>query len=84
MWNMDVGFKVSFLKKRLQLSLIGSDVFRSAITRFYNNVNNILQYYHNYHDARRVRFNIVFNFGNNKFSRKERLTGNEEEKSRAK
>lgn len=83
-WNMDAGVKALLLKKRLQLSLTGSDVFRSTVTRFYSNVNNILQYYHNYYDVRRVKFMIVFNFGSNKFSRKERLTGNEEEKNRVK
>lgn len=83
-WNMDAGFKVLLLKKRLQLSLTGSDIFASSINRMYSNVNNILQYYHNYYDSRRVKIAVVFCFGNNKFLQKDRTIGNEEEKSRVK
>jgi len=83
-WNMDIGFKVLWFDKRLQLSIACSDIFRSNSNRFYSYINGIHQYYNNYLDNRRVRIVINFKIGNSKFSRKERATGNEEEKSRVK
>ncbi|WP_421939870.1 outer membrane beta-barrel protein [Pedobacter sp.] len=62
-FNMDTGIKYAVLKKKLILSLMMNDIFRSSGVTFNNVVNGITQNKYSYNDAQRIRFQITYNFG---------------------
>ncbi|MNR52327.1 hypothetical protein D3C85_1721530 [compost metagenome] len=75
--------KYLMLKKDLQLSIIGNDIFSGQRPTYISYVNNIRQEYRNYYDARSLTVSLLYKFGNNKINVNQRKFGNEEEKNRA-
>ncbi|WP_316804654.1 outer membrane beta-barrel family protein [Pedobacter nototheniae] len=81
--NLDLGFKILLLEKKLQLALSASDVLKTNKERFNTVVNGISQAYNNYYDSQQLRFSIRYNFGNAKIKQQDRKPGNEEERRRS-
>ncbi len=80
--NLNLSFKFLFLQKDLQLTITGSDLFKSQITEVTAFSNNVKTTYENYYDTRRLRFSLRYNFGNKKIKVNRKDFGNEEEKGR--
>ena len=67
----------------LQLTLTGTDLFHSYQQEFISYTNDIKINYNSYLDKRSFRISLIYNFGNNKISSRNKSTGNEDEKNRA-
>lgn len=80
--SVDVSFKFFFLKRDLQLTITGSDLFRSQIVEATAFSNGVRTTYENYYDTRRLRLSLRYNFGNKKINVDRKDFGNEEEKGR--
>lgn len=60
------GMKMSILDKKLQVSAVANDVFKSDKGRGYTNYSNSATTFDNYYDARTLTLSLTYNFGNNK------------------
>ncbi|MCD2258069.1 outer membrane beta-barrel family protein [Psychroserpens luteolus] len=81
-YSVDVALKFFFLNRDLQLSVTGSDLFRSQITEVTAFSNGVRTTFENYYDSRRLRVSLRYNFGNKKINVSRKDFGNEEEKAR--
>jgi hypothetical protein len=82
-YQLDMGFRTHFFNNKLQFSLTVLDVFKTNKKTFTQVVNKIRQENYDYADIRRIRFSLVYNFGN-QFKMKKRNNSNEDEKRRIK
>lgn len=80
--NLDLALKFLLFNKRLQLSFIGNDIFKSSITTLTSFSNNIKQDYRNYYDSRLFRLSISYKFLESKLSIKKRNFSNYDEQRR--
>ncbi len=62
-YQVNLGFKTHFFKKKLRLAINASDIFRTYEQVFTQTVNGIRQENLSYNDVRRVRFSLIYNFG---------------------
>lgn len=81
--SLSMSAKYLMLKKNLQLSIIGNDIFSGQRPTYISYINSIRQEYRNYYDSRSLTVSILYKFGNNKINVNQRKFGNEEEKNRA-
>ena len=81
--QLDASLKMLFFDKNLQLTLTGTDLFHSYQQEFISYTNDIKINYNSYLDKRAFRISLIYNFGNNKISSRNKSTGNEDEKNRA-
>lgn len=81
--TLNIGFKYLALDKKLTVGINFEDVFRKNFTTYENFTSGIRQNFTQYYDTRLFRLSIVYRFGNNKISLKQRNIGNQEEKNRA-
>lgn len=81
--SLDIGFRYLALDKKLTIGLNFEDIFRSSESTFHTTDSGINQYFTQYYDSQLVRLSLVYKFGNDKISLKQRTTGNEEERNRA-
>ncbi len=81
--SLDLGVRFSLLKsKRLQLSIVMNDVFRTNKNRQTTFTNNVRQVYSNYGDDQRLKITVSYFLGNKKKMYKRKRFGNESEKNR--
>lgn len=78
----DIGLKLLLFEKQFQISLVGSDIFRTNESTIKSVVNNIRQEYRNYYDNRQFRVSMVYRFGNSNIKSKSKRFSNEEERRR--
>ena len=64
--SLSLGLRFPVLKKKVQVSLIASDVFKGATSKGELFFSEFTQYYNNYYDNRQFSFSLTYNFGNNK------------------
>ncbi len=83
LYNLDLGAKMLFLKKKLQAGIQATDVLHSNRQRYSSSLNNIRQVYNNYYDSRQLKLSIRYAFGNEKLKQVNRRAGNEEERKRS-
>lgn len=81
--QLDASLKMLFFDENLQLTLTGTDLFHSYQQEFISYTNDIKINYNSYLDKRSFRISLIYNFGNNKISSRNKSTGNEDEKNRA-
>ena len=72
-----------FFDKNLQITLAGTELFKSYQQEFISYTNDIQINYKSYLDKRAFRISLIYPFGTNKISRRNKKTNNEEEKNRA-
>ncbi|AZB19326.1 TonB-dependent receptor [Chryseobacterium indologenes] len=80
--GLDLAFKMFFMKKSLQLSLTGEDIFGSNRPTYTGYTNNIELKNKMYFDNQRFRISLIYKFGNNKLSTQQINSNNSEQKER--
>ena len=81
--GLNIGFKQSLVKDKLQLSLFANDVFNTAYLKNYTSVvNGIKQVYSENNSSRFFRISLTYNFGNSTAKMNQRDFGNDEERKR--
>ena len=81
-FTCDIGMKYNFLKNKMQLSTVFSDIFRTNKQRFTTINNQISSNYTYYSDAQRLRVSLKYTIGNKKIKSIKRSQSNNEEKNR--
>ncbi len=79
---LSLSVKYLTLDKKLQISLIGNDVFRQERPVYSMFSNGILQKFNNYYDQQSIRLSLRYKFGNAKLKVQKRDFGNEDERNR--
>lgn len=64
--NFSVGFKAALLEKRLNISAVVNDLFRTLKNDGYTYNNGYRYQFYNYNDHRRLTVSLSYTFGNNK------------------
>ncbi|THV62252.1 outer membrane beta-barrel family protein [Chryseobacterium candidae] len=80
--GLDLAFKMFFMKKILQLSVTGEDIFGSNRPTYTGYTNNIELKNKLYFDNQRFRISLIYKFGNNKLNTKQINSNNSEQKER--
>ncbi len=80
--TLDVSLKFSLAKKKLQVALVGNDLFGSYRPQYKERSNDVTIEYNSYYDNRNFRLSLLYKFGNAKIKGKNRKFGNKEEKKR--
>ena len=81
--SLDIGFKYLVLDKKLTLSLMAYDIFKTDLNTLSTNRQNIPQSYRQYYDTQSIRLSVSYKFGNSKINVNKRQTSNSEESSRS-
>ena len=81
-YNFDVGCKLFLFNKKLQASLLVTDIFKTNRSISKTTVNMISQRFDNYYDRRQLRFSLLYRFGNSKIRSKAKEFSNEAERKR--
>lgn len=83
MSGLNIGLRQTFVKNKLQVSMLVNDVFNRNYLKNYTSVlNGIRQVYNENNSSRFFRISLTYNFGNDKVNVKERSFGNDEERKR--
>lgn len=82
MWFLDLGLKMQFLDRKLQVTAKLNDVFKTSTPNSTTYTNGVKQIYNNYNDNRYFTLGLTYKFGNKKIRVKERSLGNKEELNR--
>ncbi|MFT6870544.1 MAG: hypothetical protein ACJA2L_001811 [Polaribacter sp.] len=83
MFDLSLGLQHDF-KNTIKMSLLFSDVFKTAGLNNYNStVNGIEQVYRQNESTRNFRVSLSYNFGNKKINIKDRGFGNDDERRRS-
>jgi hypothetical protein len=80
--GLDLSLKFLAFNNKMNVTLIGSDIFGSLRPQVKEIANNIKIEYNNYRDFRKLRFSVQYSFGNSKLRTKKGKFGNEEELKR--
>ena len=83
-YNVDAGIKIKTLNKKMEISAVVTDIFKTNAATYYCEVNNISQSSNNYFDLRRLNITVKYKFGNDKLKTTQHQAGNLEETSRIK
>ncbi len=83
-YNIDIGMKLRTKNKKLEVSAVVSDIFKTNSPIYYSAVNNINQEFNNYFDDRRFKITIKYKFGNDQLKTIQHQAGNQEEAGRIK
>lgn len=81
--SLDIGFKYLAMDKKLTLSLMAYDIFKTDLSTLSTNVQNISQSFRQYYDSQSIRFSVSYKFGNSKINVSKRQTSNAEEANRS-
>ena len=81
--SLDIGFKYLAMDKKLTLSLMAYDIFKTDLSTLSTNVQNIPQSFRQYYDSKSIRFSVSYKFGNSKINVSKRQTSNAEETNRS-
>ncbi|MDR2206692.1 MAG: TonB-dependent receptor [Flavobacteriaceae bacterium] len=81
--SLDLGMRLLFLDKSLQMSIYASDIFRTLKMKNTSSFNGIINHFQNYEDRQSVRLSVKYTIGKNNFKSKNIKSSNEEEKRRA-
>lgn len=60
------GIKLSLFEKKLQLSVVGTDVFKTIKNKGYSDYKGYRSKFNQYNDVRGVRLSVTWSFGNKK------------------
>ncbi len=82
--NLDMGLKILLFEKKMNLSLIVTDILKTNISTVKGRTNGIGVEYENYYDSRKIKLSVVYRIGNKKLRSKRRKFSNEEERKRTK
>ncbi len=82
-WFLNLGLKMQFLDKKLQVTARVNDIFKTSRPNATTYTNGVKQVYNNYNDNRYFTFGLTYKFGNEKIRVRERGFGNKEELNRA-
>lgn len=77
--NLSMGFRYSLLEKKLQLSFTVKDIFRQEMKRGLSIIENGINVYNNYYDARNCTISVSYRFGNNKVRGSQKNVINDEQ-----
>ncbi len=82
---LNIGFRMSLMKKQLRVALNALDIFDTSPRKSTSKVNGITSTHLGYgvFRGRGFRLSLSYSFGNNKINVRERKSGNSEEKKRA-
>lgn len=80
--ELDIAFKLLLLDKKLQIALVGSDLYYGNVSDQISYINDIKQIARIYFPTRHFKFTISYNFGNRHIKSSKRKFGNEEEQNR--
>jgi outer membrane receptor protein involved in Fe transport len=80
-YYFDAGLKLSFLEKKLQVTINTMDVFRTNKSTYTQIVNSIKQKNYDYPDSQKIRLSLIWNFGK-AIKVEKREQSNEMEKNR--
>ncbi|HEY0066634.1 MAG TPA: TonB-dependent receptor, partial [Flavisolibacter sp.] len=83
MWRMDIGFKKSFFKKKVDFSITGNDLFKGVRYRFATDINGNVNDFDQYFRWRSVGVSLRYNFSKGQKVDTKRRNTNVEEASRA-
>jgi len=81
--QLDTSLKMFLLKKKLQVTLSGSDILKTNIPEYIGTSNNVKTSFKNYNDTRYFKLSLTYNFGK-EIDVNERSIKNIEEKDRIK
>ncbi|MCK0199179.1 outer membrane beta-barrel protein [Ornithobacterium rhinotracheale] len=81
-WKLDLGFKMNFMDKKLQLTARINDVFKTSSPNVTTYTNGVKQIYNTYDDNRSFTLGFSYKFGNEKIRVKEKELGNKDEVKR--
>jgi hypothetical protein len=82
MSSFSLAFQYLLWNKNLKISLRGTDIFKTEKISSSSTVNGVYQKGKNYYDNQSFQLSVSYKFGNKKSDAKQRITGNEEERSR--
>ncbi|PWA07638.1 TonB-dependent receptor [Flavobacterium laiguense] len=82
MSSFSLAFQYLLWNKDLKMSLRGTDIFKTEKINSSSTVNGVYQEGKNYYDNQSFQLSVSYKFGNKKSDAKQRVTGNEEERSR--
>ncbi|MBC3759868.1 TonB-dependent receptor [Hyunsoonleella sp. SJ7] len=80
--SLSLSLQYLMLKKDLNISLRGNDIFKSSVERNESRVNGVFQTARYYYDSRWFQLSVSYKFGNKNINAKRHQTGNTEEKGR--
>lgn len=80
--SLTIGAKYAMLDKKLNLSLLVNDIFKSSTMNVTTSTNGINQHYNVDYDPRYINIGLSYTFGNSTIKVKEHQGGNEEETRR--
>lgn len=83
-FNTNLGLRYNFMKNKMRLNVVFSDVFRSNKNRFSIKNNTMSSNHTDYSDEQKLRFTLSYVFGNKKIKSNKRKVGNKEEYNRVK
>ena len=81
--QLDLSLKCSFMRKKLQIALIGNDILRKNRPEYIGYSNQLLSTFTNYYDLRFVRFSLSFKIGGKIESILDRTNKNDDEIGRS-
>ncbi|MFD2725770.1 TonB-dependent receptor domain-containing protein [Hyunsoonleella rubra] len=80
--SLSLSLQYLLLKKDLNISLRGNDIFKSSAERNESRVNGVFQTARYYYDSRSFQLSVSYKFGNKNIKAKRHQTGNTAEKGR--
>src|SRR5699024_4327422 len=80
--ELDIAFKCLLMDKKLQIGIVGSDLYYGNVSDQISYVNNIKQIGRIYFPTRHFKFTISYNFGNKDIKSLKSKFGNENEQNR--
>ena len=80
--SLDISLQFLILDKNLNITVRGSDIFKTAIQERTTNINGVYQKFKNYYDTRQLWIMLSYKFGNQNIKTRKHETGNEEERNR--
>lgn len=83
MWRMDIGFKKSFFKKKVDFTITGNDLFKSLRYKFVTDINGNVNDFDQYFRWRSVGVSLRYNFSKGQKVDTRRRNTSVEEASRA-
>ncbi|RKR80550.1 outer membrane receptor protein involved in Fe transport [Mucilaginibacter gracilis] len=77
--TINAGVSYPVLNKKLDVTLMAYDIFRTDTRNFTTTTDMIKQNYYSYNDNRMIRISLSYKFGNKKINVKKQNFGNEDE-----
>lgn len=81
-YKLDLGFKASVAKRKIDVSFLMNDVFRSSASAVTTTVNGVRQKFTNFQINRYAMLGLSYHFGNSQSKAEKQDTGNLDERGR--